>query len=80
MDKYGCDLEPAVALAKKVVTMRERPLIKIETRHALYNNGAWTEDIHDFVIPDKGTVTFRATQLRGSNHRNFFMDRERNGI
>ena len=80
VDKYGCDLEPAVALAKKVVTMRERPLIKIETRHALYNNGAWTEDIHDFVIPDKGTVTFRATQLRGGNPWNLFMERERNGI
>lgn len=74
-DKYGCGMDPALALPKKVVTMRERPLIKVETKHALYNNGAWSADIKDFVIPDKGTVTFRVTELRGGNPWNLSMER-----
>lgn len=78
-DKYGCGLDRTQPVAKKVITMRERPLVKVETRHALYNNGIWTSDIHDFVIPDKGTVTFRVTQLRGGNPWNMYMERTLNG-
>lgn len=72
-DKYGCTADPALPNPKVTITMRERPVMKVETQHALYNNGAWTSEIKDFVIPDQASVRFRITEVQGGNPWNLKM-------
>lgn len=65
-DKYNCGLADGPVLSK-TIEMKERPILQIETKHALYNGGNWTEDITDFLIPKEDGVQFRVTQLSGGN-------------
>lgn len=72
-DKYGCTTDPALPNPKVTITMRERPVMKVETQHALYNNGGWTSEIKDFMIPDQASVRFRITEIQGGNPWNLKM-------
>lgn len=79
-DKYGCDIDPALPLAKMVINMRERPEMEVSTQHALYNGGVWTSDIKEFVIPQNAAVRFRVTKKKGQNPWSLNVVKTTNGV
>lgn len=79
-DKYGCRSAADMSLPKKVVTMYDAPLLKVEAMHPLYEKGMWTSEIKDFVIPENGTVDFRLTYLRGAYPWHLNLIRTRNRV
>lgn len=76
-DKYKCEIDPK---AKMIIYMRERPVMEVSTQHALYNGGAWTSDVREFVIPNKGAVSFRVTKKRGQNPWDVNVVKTTNGV